>query len=115
MCKDFVIYLDKSCRIGCDAKIVLDGINDLKDTKNQLKGYKYQLTITLKNLCYKADSKSNYQTPDFLRTPLGSEATIQPRRQPGISHLFDMDPTVSTGVTDPKIPIGKNLLFPKTM
>lgn len=55
------------------------------------------------------------RTPDFLRTPLGSEAAIQPRRQPGMSHLFDIDPRVSTGVTDPKIPIGRNLLLPKTI
>lgn len=53
------------------------------------------------------------QTPDFLRTPLGSIVAIQPSRQPGTTHLFDIDPRVKIGVIDPNTPIGTKGLLPK--
>ena len=52
-------------------------------------------------------------TPDFRRMPLGSLITSQPSRQPGTSHLFDIDPSVITGTIDPNTPIGTNGLGPK--
>ena len=42
-----------------------------------------------------------------------SHIAIQPSRQPGTSHLFDIDPTVITGTVSAKIPIGIKGLFPK--
>jgi len=39
--------------------------------------------------------------------------TSHPSRQPGTIHLFDMDPSVTTGVIDPKTPIGVKGFFPK--
>ena len=52
-------------------------------------------------------------TPDFRRMQLGSLITSQPSRQPGTSHLFDIDPSVITGTIDPNTPIGTNGLVPK--
>ena len=45
--------------------------------------------------------------------PLGSLVTNQPSRHPGTIHLFDRDPSVRTGTSDPKTPIGTNGFFPK--
>lgn len=52
-------------------------------------------------------------TPCFSRMPLGSFVTSQPSRQPGTIHLFEIDPTVTTGTIDPNTPIGTNGLRPK--
>jgi hypothetical protein len=52
-------------------------------------------------------------TPNLRRMPLGSLVTIQPSRQPGTIHLFDIDPSVITGTIDPNAPIGTNGLLPK--
>ena len=45
--------------------------------------------------------------------PLGSLVTSNPSRQPGTSHLFDIDPRVITGTIDPNTPISTNGLVPK--
>lgn len=52
-------------------------------------------------------------TPWFLRMPFVSLVISQPSLQPGTIHLFDIDPTVTIGAIDPKIPIGTKGLFPK--
>lgn len=54
------------------------------------------------------------RTPDLQRMPLGSLVTSQPSLQPGTIHLFDIDPSVITGVIDPNTPIGTKGLLPKT-
>lgn len=52
-------------------------------------------------------------TPNFRRMPLGSVVTSQPSLQPGTTHLFDIDPRVTTGTIDPNAPMGTNGLLPK--
>lgn len=51
-------------------------------------------------------------TPCFIRMPSGSLVTSQPSLQPGTIHLFDIDPTVTTGTMDAKNPMGTNGLLP---
>ena len=52
-------------------------------------------------------------TPVFFKIPLGSWVTIQPSRQPGAHHLFDIEPSVITGTTEQNIAIGTNGVLPK--
>jgi hypothetical protein len=40
---------------------------------------------------------------------------IQPKRQPGASHLLEMPPTVSTGTFNENAAMGVNSVGPKTM
>lgn len=47
-----------------------------------------------------------------FKMPFGSHVAIQPSRQPGTSHLFEIDPKVITGTVFPKTPIGIKGLFP---
>lgn len=44
---------------------------------------------------------------------LGSLMTNQPSRQPGINHLLDKEPRVSTGAIELNTPIDINGLSPK--
>lgn len=59
--------------------------------------------------------KDEKQTPYFLRMPLGSQVAIQPSRQPGTIHLFDIDPRERTGTMDPNSPIGTYGLLPNAI
>ena len=45
-------------------------------------------------------------TPILLRMLLVSFITSQPSFHPGTIHLLDIDPSVTTGTTDAKAPIG---------
>lgn len=49
------------------------------------------------------------------RIPLGSAMMIQPRRQPGASHLLEMPPTVNTGTFIEKAAMGVNPVVPNTI
>lgn len=87
-------------------------------SKKELKGYAPFCTYfmlqyifyfrLLKLICQKEE-----KTLGLFKMLSGSVVTNQPRRQPGTSHLFDIEPRVSTGATDPKTPMGTKGLSPK--
>ena len=54
----------------------------------------------------------NWWTLASFKMPSGSHVAIQPSRQPGTSHLLDIDPKVITGAILPKTPIGLKGLSP---
>ena len=65
------------------------------------------------NVRMRTHTRKREMTLFFRRMPLGSLVTSHPSRQPGTSHLFDMDPSVRTGTIDANTPIGTNGLVPK--